>query len=189
MSLSEARSAPRPHNPHRWRARDQDPNSLYTLLAGVALAGCQAPNLARPESPTVSDVKARLSTADWSRAETIPLTPSNYHFAPERLEFQQGRSYRLHLVNSSSSTHTFTSESFFTGNSVQAGPGMPIAASGVELAPGEQKELYFVATAPGSYEFECSKLPHRRLGRQVRSRFADAKSGPSSSQVRYRQSR
>jgi uncharacterized cupredoxin-like copper-binding protein len=138
--------------------------TAYGPLAVIALVGCQMPNIARPEAPTVSEMNSRTRAIDWSRAETIPLTLSNYHFTPERLEFQQGRAYRLQLVNNSNSTHTFTSEPFFTGNSVQAGLGMPIAAFGVEIAPGEQKDLFFVATAPGPYEFECSKFPHRMLG-------------------------
>ena len=87
--------------------------TAYGALAVIALAGCQMPNIARPEAPTVSEMNSRTRAIDWSRAETIPLTLSNYHFTPERLEFQQGRAYRLHLVNNSNSTHTFTSERFF----------------------------------------------------------------------------
>jgi len=108
-------------------------------------------------------------TADWSRVDTVSLTLSDFRFTPDRLELRQGTPYRLHFVNASTSAHTFTSAPFFKAIAVRrpaqaTGGGVPVSPDGIEVGPGEQKDLDFVAVTPESYDFECSKFLHSTLG-------------------------
>lgn len=109
-----------------------------------------------------------MAAADWSRAQTISLTLSDFHFTPDKLELRQGTPYRLHLVNASTSAHTFTSEPFFKAIAVRVAPGTgaetAVLPEGIEVGPGGQKDLDFLALTPGSYNFECSKFLHPMLG-------------------------
>jgi uncharacterized cupredoxin-like copper-binding protein len=141
---------------------------LLRLLASAMLAACET---ATP-TPAVSSAAPKPSgqmTADRSRVETVSLTLSDFHFSPDDLELQRGTPYRLHLVNASTSAHTFASAPFFKAIAVRrsaqgTGAGVPVSPEGIEVGPGEQKDLDFVVATPGSYDFECSKFLHSTLG-------------------------
>jgi uncharacterized cupredoxin-like copper-binding protein len=147
-------------------------NDLIAALAVMlVLAGCTMGDAGRKDTPSdyVVDAAARVAAADWSRAETVTVALSNFHFMPDKLEFRHDTAYRLHLVNQSRSAHTFTSEGFFRAIAVQklqssSGSVAEASTTSIELAAGDQKDLYFVAVRPGTYKLECSELLHDTLG-------------------------
>ena len=88
---------------------------IAALVAAVAVGGCTMDDAANTalSSDDPLDAPALVAAADWSRAETVTVALSSYHFAPDRLQFRKDAPYHLHLVNKSGSAHTFTSEGFF----------------------------------------------------------------------------
>jgi len=145
--------------------------SIAAAFVAVSLTGCASPNTGSnaASSNYVSDAPQRIAAADWSKAQTVTVSLASFHFAPDRLEFLRDAPYRLHLVNQSSARHTFTSEAFFKAIAVkQIEPGAlggTAPSSGtIALASGEEKDLYFVAVAPGKYDFNCSEFLHDTFG-------------------------
>jgi uncharacterized cupredoxin-like copper-binding protein len=146
-------------------------SAAVALVAIAALTGCTSERTASKTSPAayVSDAPALVAAADWSKAETVTVALSNFRFTPNELAFQHDTPYRLHLVNQSASTHTFTSEAFFKAIAIQKiepspASGTTASLTRLDLAPGEQKDLYFVAVRSGTYAFDCSELLHDTFG-------------------------
>ena len=139
-------------------------SALLLALGSAMLAACAT------ATPTVSSSALEPSgqmNADRSRITTVTLT--DFHFTPDQFELRQGTPYRLHLVNASTSAHTFTSAPFFKAIAVRRPAqgtegGALVSPEGIEVGPGERKDLDFVAVTPGSYDFECSKFLHSTLG-------------------------
>lgn len=133
------------------------------LIVGV-LAGCASPQVttSTPAPPMASAVTGA------SQPEAVSITLSDFSFTPDKIIFQQGKTYRLHLSNASSSSHSFASISFFKAVAIQpqtAGETQTSKiADVIELAPGEQKNLVFVANSPGVYSVECTHFLHSMFG-------------------------
>ncbi len=117
----------------------------------------------------VEDAPARVAAADWSSAETVTVALSEFRFAPQQLEFRQGAPYRLRIENRGNLTHTFNSEGFFEAIAVQKlrsgenETALPYVKN-IVVAPGEVKDLYFLAVVPGSYDLRCSVILHDVFG-------------------------
>ena len=125
--------------------------------------------LTEPPPGYVEDAPARVAAADWSSAETVTVALSEYRIAPQQLEFRQGAPYRLRIENQGTLTHTFNSEGFFEAIAVQKlrsgenETALPYVKD-VVVAPGEVKDLYFLAVVPGSYDLRCSVILHDVFG-------------------------
>jgi len=142
--------------------------TLLLFLGSAVLAACATATPTPAVSSSAPEPSGQM-TADWSRIESVSLTLSDFHFTPNQLELRQDTPYRLHLVNASTSAHTFTSAPFFKAIVIRRpapgkGGGVLVSPDGIEVGPGEQKDLDFVAVTPGSYDFECSKFLHSTLG-------------------------
>ena len=143
--------------------------SLPLLLVGSARLAACGTGTPSPVVSTSGPEPAGQAAADWAGVETVSLMLSDFHFRPDQLELQQGRPYRLHLVNASTSAHTFSSAPFFKAIVIRrpvpgTGAGIAITSGEIAVGPGEQKDLDFVAVTPGSYAFVCSKFLHSTLG-------------------------
>ena len=147
------------------------PQVTAALVVAFVLSGCAAgggPSQAVP-ADIIADASARVAAAHWSKAEIVSVSLTNFRFTPERLEFRQNQPYILQLANQSGSSHTFSSDGFFKAIAVKmleadTATPVPSSVSTVELAPGEEKVLYFVAVGPGAYELHCSEFFHDKLG-------------------------
>lgn len=144
---------------------------IVVLLA--ALAGCATGKGDvmgdKPGPGYVQDVAERVAAANWSKARDVTIVLSEYKFAPADPIFQADRPYRLILRNSGERTHTFVSEGFFKAIAAQklvsptGSVATPVLES-IELAPGEEKQLYFVPVKRGTYPLECSVFLHDTFG-------------------------
>ena len=96
------------------------------------------------------------AAADWSNAQTVTVTTSEYHFAPDKLVFRHGVPYRLHIENHGKDLHEFTAPEFF--KAVELRDGAPLNADKIEIEipPGTSKDLYFLAHRSGRYPLRCS---------------------------------
>ena len=138
----------------------------------AVLAGCAAGGdvvLDKPGAGYVRDNAATTRAADWSRAETVAVTPSEFQFAPDRLTFRKNVPYRLRLRNTRERDHTFVSEGFFkaiAGTKLVSGDGevaRPYLAS-ITAPPGSEKTLFFVAVRTGAYDLKRSVFLHEAFG-------------------------
>jgi len=141
---------------------------LLATLAGCATGkGDKVSD--KPGPGYIQDAAARVAAADWSKARDVTIVLSEYKFAPADPIFQADRPYRLILRNSGERTHTFVSEGFFKAIAAQklvspSGTVTTPALETIELAPGEEKQLYFIPVTRGAYSLECSVFLHDTFG-------------------------
>ncbi len=145
--------------------------AALAALAVVGIGGCADARdvFGDPGAGYVGDVRERVASAEWSRAETLTVVLSEFAFSPGTLTFRAGTPYRLRIENGGDSTHFFVSDGFFKA----IAPGRLITRSGetaqpnlksIALAPGEAKDLEFVPVRTGAYELECTAPLHATFG-------------------------
>ncbi len=138
----------------------------------AVLAGCAAGGdvlLDKPGAGYVRDIAATTRAADWSKAETVAVTLSEFQFTPAGLTFRKNVPYRLRLRNDGERDHTFVSEGFFkaiAATKLVSGDGEvtgPYLAS-ITVPPGSEKTLFFVAVGTGTYDLKCTVFLHDAFG-------------------------
>jgi len=94
--------------------------------------------------------------ADSSKAERVVLVETEYRFAPTRLTFRVGSTYRLHVENRGKELHEFTAPAFL--KTVEIVNPEALSPDGTELVvePGEEKDLDFVPKQAGRFPFYCA---------------------------------
>ena len=144
--------------------------SMLAVIAAV-LAGCTAGEdvFGRPEAGYVAAPASLTANVDWSKAETVEVVLSEFAFSPSKLTFHAKAAYRLVLRNEGSLTHVFATPDFFKAIAVQTlntreGKVANPYLVAVSLAPGEVKEVLFLAVKPGAYELECTEPLHSTFG-------------------------
>lgn len=96
------------------------------------------------------------AAGDGSPAQPVTVVASEYQFSPERLTFQRGVAYRLHLENHGKELHEFHAPEFFSSVELR-NPGVLNAdKTEIPIHPGEAKDLDFVARRPGHYPLSCA---------------------------------
>lgn len=144
------------------------------MLAAASLAilvGCAGGDvvLERPGPGYVRDIAAKTANVDWSKAETVTVTLSEFRFAPARLSFQSGVPYRLRLRNAGTRDHTFVSPGFFQAIaaaklvSADGEAARPYLQS-IAVPPGAEKELFFVPVKTAVYGVKCTVFLHESFG-------------------------
>ena len=155
---------------HHWTWRRGRRVLVAASLA--VLAGCAAGGdvvLDKPGAGYVRDIAATTRAVDWSRAETVAVTLSEFRFTPDRLTFRKNVPYRLRLRNTGERDHTFVSDGFFkaiAAGKLVSGDGevtRPYLAS-ITVPPGSEKTLFFVAVGTGAYELKCTVFLHEAFG-------------------------
>ena len=140
-----------------------------SVVAMLAIAGCAPAKDNFSDSSMGYAPMSAVGAADWSRAQTVNVTIADFEFQPSHLAFQTGEAYRLHLENQGKNTHFFVSDGFFKAIAVdklvQSGGSVdhPFLRE-IALAPGESKELLFVAVTKGTYNLSCTAPFHAAMG-------------------------
>jgi len=142
------------------------------LLTGCLLAGCSALRTdVRSEAPPgyQADAASKMASVDWSKVQTVTVGMNEYNYLPSSLNFEAGKPYRLHLGNSGSKSHTFSSEPFFksiAARRLTTKDGTVEAPFIQELVvgPGQAADLEFVALTPGKYPLVCNEPLHEVFG-------------------------
>ena len=101
------------------------------------------------------DHAAASAQVDWSKADVVTVTMTEYRFEPDHLSFHRAMPYRLHLENRGSETHDFSATDFFRSVNLR-NPGVMGSSGTVVVKPGEHKDIDFVALRPGTYELKCA---------------------------------
>lgn len=100
----------------------------------------------------------------WSDAETVTVTLSNFAFAPERIELDHGRTYRLHLVNAASGGHNFVARDFFAGATVAPADRERIVNGKIEVPAGGSVDVRLMPPEAGRFDLHCSHFGHSAFG-------------------------
>ncbi len=145
--------------------------SLASSAVVLALAACAGPEIAPPsiQAAYLQDAAARIKAADWSKVKTVEVGLGEFSFAPATLSFRAGQPVKLRLKNTGVLPHYFYSPSFFEAVAVKnvssaKGEDTTPYRLAIKLAPGEQKDLYFVPVKKGTYGLECTVFGHARFG-------------------------
>jgi uncharacterized cupredoxin-like copper-binding protein len=100
-------------------------------------------------------VCSAAAPVDWSHARRVEDVASDYKFTPNHLVFQSGVGYRLHLVNRGKEMHEFHSKGFFAAIDMRNPQILNADRDEIDLQPGDQKDLYFVARRAGRFKLYC----------------------------------
>ena len=143
------------------------------LLAAAVLAsgGCvpAVDVFGEPGAGYVADAAALTASADWSNAETVTVSLSEFAFAPTSVTFRARTPYRLVIKNTGGQTHFFVSDGFFraiAARTLRSADGEienPYLEK-IAVAPGATKELLFIAVNSGTYELACTAFLHETFG-------------------------
>ena len=129
---------------------------LVALAFGFALlGGCASTHAIEPQL-----VSADM---DFTSAETVEVSLSNFRFSPTSLEFRSGKPYILKISNDAEGGHDFTAPEFFAAARVEAEDANRIANGQLELAGGETTSIRLVP-GTGEYKLVCTHFGHSTLG-------------------------
>jgi uncharacterized cupredoxin-like copper-binding protein len=99
---------------------------------------------------------ALAADIDWTHAKQVNEVTTEYKFAPAQLQFRAGTPYRLHMMNRGKETHEFHAPQFFAAIKMRDAAPLNADHTEIVLQPGQDRDLYFVATKPGKFPLICS---------------------------------
>lgn len=129
------------------------------LAAVVALAGCAGGSDIYFGSSSVPDAEKIVTEADWDKATRIKVDIRQDEFRPAIIRLFVGEPYILSFENRDDSSHSVSASEFFgtvalrylVENGEPRAKGVRLYSIG--LAPGETKEIHFVPTLDGWYQY------------------------------------
>ncbi|MEH6823395.1 MAG: multicopper oxidase domain-containing protein [Motiliproteus sp.] len=139
--------------------------SLATLVGAIALtltAGASAADY-------VENYAEIVKAADWKAMTTLTVNMEEFEYDTD-LEFNAGQTYKLEIKNLGEKKHYFTAPEFFKNiatRKAQVNGQAEIKApyfDALEILPGGQLDLYFVAHNKGEYAVYCTIDDHRDEG-------------------------
>ncbi len=111
-----------------------------------------------------SAVFAQSAQPDWSKAQTVTISMSNYAFEPKSLHLKSGQPYRLHFTNTASGGHNFDAKEFFAALTVSTADKAKIEDGKVEVDPMQAVDIDVVPAKAGTYAVTCSHFMHTMMG-------------------------
>jgi uncharacterized cupredoxin-like copper-binding protein len=90
------------------------------------------------------------------QTKTFNVIMVDYSFKPDHLTFEHGVHYKLHLENHGKQTHEFTAAMFFAASKLDNPEILNKERTEIVMQPGDAKDLFLTAPAPGTYDLRCS---------------------------------
>ncbi|MBS0273543.1 MAG: cupredoxin domain-containing protein [Proteobacteria bacterium] len=110
-------------------------------------------------------IPAAAQTApDWSKAETVTLSMSNYAFAPSTLTLKTNQPYKLVFTSTVMKDHDFNAPELFAAGAIAPEDAGKVSKGTVEVDDGGTVTVRFVPTKPGTYNFDCDHFMHAMMG-------------------------
>jgi uncharacterized cupredoxin-like copper-binding protein len=88
--------------------------------------------------------------------QPVTVVATEYQFDPDKLTFEHGVPYRLHIENHGKETHEFHAPDFFKASDIADPAVLNADKTEIVIHPGEAKDLDFTARQPGHYNLICS---------------------------------
>lgn len=102
--------------------------------------------------------------AQGEAPQVVSVELSSFRFSPDTLTFQHGRTYRLHLVNTSGGGHDFAAPEFFASSVIAQANRSEVVGGKVRLAGKQSVDVVLTPEKPGTYGFHCSHFLHSGMG-------------------------
>lgn len=100
---------------------------------------------------------------DWSRAQRVEVKLSNFSFRPKIIRLRAGRPVILHLSNTSSAGHDFTTRQFFAAATLRPQDRADVQGGSVEVGKRRNVDVALVPRA-GRYPLKCGHAFHKAFG-------------------------
>jgi uncharacterized cupredoxin-like copper-binding protein len=127
------------------------------VALGIWLGAFHGSILADGPAVPASRATAGALNIDWASARLVTVEMVDDRFIPDKLVFQRGVPYRLHLANNGADMHEFTAPDFLKAIAIRNPDVLERTRQDeVLLQPKEQKDLYFVAQKSGLYRLTCA---------------------------------
>jgi uncharacterized cupredoxin-like copper-binding protein len=139
--------------------------TLTALAAALAITGAGLASAA----DYVTDYKAIVKAADWKTMKTLTVELDEFSYDGD-LNLTAGQPYKIELKNVGEKKHYFTAPEFFKNiatRKAQVNGQAEIKAdyfTALEILPGGQLDIYFVAHNKGEYPVYCTIDDHRDEG-------------------------
>ena len=99
---------------------------------------------------------ARAQEVNWSKAQPMAVVMIDNSFVPDRLTFQHGVTYRLHLENRGKELHEFTAPEFFAEALLRDPQQLANGANEAVVHPGDAVDVFLMPRKPGTYRLTCA---------------------------------
>ena len=139
---------------------------IGVLFLIVLLAGCSDKDLYANlhSSGYLTDQAEIVEAADWKAAETIEIDIRQGEFRPALIHLVQGEPYIMVIENRDDIDHLFVAKEFFKTTAIrklitETEEITGVNYIGINLKPGEVKELHFVPVRDGWFDFEGGNGP------------------------------
>ena len=96
--------------------------------------------------------------------QDIQIGLSNFSFAPNMLRLQRNTTYTLHLKNTASGGHAFSSPELFAAVSVAPEDMSKIMGGKIEIPAGGSVDITITPMAAGTYPIVCTHFLHQSFG-------------------------
>jgi plastocyanin len=107
---------------------------------------------------------AAQTTPDWSKAETLTVSMSNYAFTPATLYLKANQPYKLVFTSTVMKDHDFNAPELFAAGLIDPEDAGKVSKGSVEVDDGGTVAVHFMPTRPGTYNFNCDHFMHAMLG-------------------------
>jgi uncharacterized cupredoxin-like copper-binding protein len=93
---------------------------------------------------------------DWSKAQTVNLLMVDDRFVPDRLSFQHGAPYRIHMENHGRELHEFTAPEFLADAVVRDPHALANGGEEVVVQPGASVDVFLMPLKAGMFRLYCA---------------------------------
>jgi len=132
------------------------------LLRGISM---RLRSLALAATLAAFALPAAAQTApDWSKAETLTVSLSNYAFTPATLYLKANQPYKLVFTSTVMKDHDFNAPELFAAGLIAPEDSGKVSKGTVEVDDGGTVAVHFMPTRPGTYNFNCDHFMHAMLG-------------------------
>lgn len=107
---------------------------------------------------------AAQTAPDWSKAETVTVSMSNYAFTPATLNLKANQPYKLVFTSTVMKDHDFAAPELFAAGTIAPEDAGKVSKGVVEVDDGGTVAVRFMPTKPGTYNFTCDHFMHTMLG-------------------------
>lgn len=114
-------------------------------------------------SALLASTPAAAQAPDFSQAQVVEVTLSNFKFTPQDVHLTAGQPVILRLTNSGGGGHNFDAPAFFTSASIRPTDTAAIRNGEVELRGHQSVDIGLVPVA-GNYPLRCTHPLHAAFG-------------------------
>jgi uncharacterized cupredoxin-like copper-binding protein len=99
-----------------------------------------------------------------ANATPVNVALSSFNISPAEIALARGVTYRLHLTNTSGTSHNFSAPELFAASLIAPPDRAKVEDGKVEVDGGQTVDIVFVPMVAGEYETRCTHFLHSALG-------------------------